>query len=153
MDISESESWNRKPLKDQKSCPPTYSKKNVLIKETHMNILFKSSNCYKTLKNTIQMNNLLRIMTSIHIYEVIKCSFSNPEKKNEWLEENRERKRSPLVAQVESWLQNRPVGSGISVWRCWASSWAVSLAVLSFVAQLISMILISAPRPSPSPGS
>lgn len=52
-----------------------------------MNILFKSSNGYKTLKNTIQMNNLLRIMTSIHIYEVIKCSFSNPEKKNEWLEE------------------------------------------------------------------
>lgn len=81
MDISKSESCNRKPLKDQKSCPPTYSKKNVLIKEMHMNILFKSSNGYKTLKNTIQMNNLLRIMTSIHIYEVIKCSFSNPEKK------------------------------------------------------------------------
>lgn len=52
-----------------------------------MNILFKSSNGCKTLKNTIQMNNLLRIVTPIHIYEAIRCSFSNPEKRNEWLEE------------------------------------------------------------------
>lgn len=52
-----------------------------------MNILFKFFNCYKALENTMQMNNLLRIVTSIHIYGVIKCSFSNPEKKNEWLEE------------------------------------------------------------------
>lgn len=37
-----------------------------------MNILFKFSNCPQTLENTMQMNNLLRIVTSICIKEVIK---------------------------------------------------------------------------------
>lgn len=152
MDISKSESCNRKPLKDQKSCPPTYSKKNVLIKEMHMNILFKSSNGYKTLKNTIQMNNLLRIMTSIHIYEVIKCSFSNPEKKK-WV--------VGRILRKEKVTTHGPGGKLAAESPCGVRNSSVKMLSLvpgcviscTLVAQLISMILISAPTPSPSPGS
>lgn len=79
----------------RKPSSPTYFKKKVFIKKMHTNILFKCSNCYKTLENTIQMNRSLKIVTSIHIYEAIKCSFSDPEKRrNGWRNTEEEREKT-----------------------------------------------------------
>lgn len=91
-------------------------------------------------------------MTSIHIYEVITCSFSNPEKKmNGWKNTGREKGHTV----------HGPGGKLAAELHCGVRKISVEILSLvlggvincALVAQLISVIPVSAPMPWPSPES
>lgn len=97
------------------------------------------------------MNNLLRIVTSIHIYEVIKCSFSNPEKKRmarRILTKKRVTVHGPgekLAAESHCGVRNISVEILSLVLGCVSSC--------TMVAQLISVTPVSAPVHRPALGA